>query len=310
MNTVYVAGSVNMDLVATSLRLPRPGETVPATGFARHPGGKGANQAVAAAKLGASVVLAGRVGQDPFGVELREFLRNQGVDVEHVRATDQAATGVALITVDTEGENTIVVAAGSNALLGPNDVRALPLVAGDIALAQLEVPLGTVESFFDHARGRGATTLLNAAPALALPAALLDLVDVLIVNEVELATYSNGTASEGEPARVLDAAERLRRSPQQTIVVTLGRHGAVAISSSERSRVAGHVVDVVDTTGAGDAFVGAYAAALADGSRLEGALEKANAAGAYAVGRAGAAESSPDSAQLTAWQKTLARALR
>lgn len=294
-----------MDLVATTERLPRAGETVPGSGFSRHPGGKGANQAVAAAKLGAHVVLVGRVGQDAFGDELRVFLRAQGIDVTLILATEQAPTGVALITVDATGQNAIVVAPGSNAWLSPGDVAELQLRLGDIALAQLEVPSHTVAAFFEAARSRGATTLLNAAPALELARPLLELVDVLVVNELELASYLGLHAIEGDPVRVLDAAERLRQSARQTVVVTLGPRGAVAISNQRRHHVPGYVVDVVDTTGAGDAFVGALAATLAGGASFESALENANAAGAYAVGRAGAAESSPLAAQLTEWRKTL-----
>jgi ribokinase len=245
------------------------------------------------------------VGNDAFGAELLEFLRLQGIDTELLHATEQAPTGVALITVDATGQNTIVVVPGSNALLLPSDVAEVPLQRGDIALAQLEIPRDTVASFFETARSRGATTLLNAAPALALPRPLLELVDVLVVNELELASYSDVPAIEREPERILAAAERLRCSAQQTIVVTLGPQGAVAISNNRRLHLAGHVVDVVDTTGAGDAFVGALAAALAVDASVESALQSANAAGAYAVGRAGAAESSANSAQLAEWRKTL-----
>jgi ribokinase len=230
-------------------------------------------------------------------------LRRQGVDIALVRATEQAPTGVALITVDAEGQNTIVVAPGSNAWLTASDVAGLPLQVGDIALAQLEAPLETVACFLAAARAQGAKTLLNASPAIALPSSLLETVDVLIVNELELASYLGLPEIANEPARVLDAAERLRTSARQSVIVTLGREGAVAVSNDQRIYSPSHAVDVVDTTGAGDAFVGALAATLIEGASLESALENANAAGAYAVGLAGAAESSPSAAQLSEWRR-------
>lgn len=296
MGSVYVAGSVNLDLVAESARLPQPGETVLGRAFRRSPGGKGANQAVAAVKLGAEVVLVGKVGADPFGAELREYLRQQGVDAERVGIAD-APTGVALIVVDERGENTIVVVPGANDALTPEDVAALPLTSEDVALSQLETPGPTIARFFERAKQVGATTVLNAAPARLDQAHVLDAADVLLVNETELSLFGGGHASV-EPADAIVAAGGLRRRASQTVIVTLGGRGAVAVGEGPPLFVAGHPVSVVDTTGAGDAFAGALAASLSQGQPLRRALERANAAGALSVGRAGAALSSPTAAEL------------
>lgn len=292
MANVVVAGSINMDLVAVADALPRPGETALGRSFARHPGGKGANQAVASAKMGASTRLLAKVGADPFGVELRDFLHGQGVDTTGVTAAT-VATGTALILVDGAGENCIVVVPGANERLEPSDVAELPLSAQDVALTQFEIPPATVERFLLNAQQRGATRLLNPAPARPEYSRLLELADIVLVNETELALYSDQNRVESEPERALELAERVRRRPEQVVVVTLGARGAVALQASERIILDGHRVVAVDTTGAGDTFAGALAASLADGAALTRALEIANAAAAISVQRPGAATSSP-----------------
>ena len=184
MGHVFVAGSINMDVVATAERHPRIGETVAGQAVLYFPGGKGANQAVSAAKLGAQVALIGRLGRDTFGDELKAFLRAQGIDLSFVRQTAETHSGTALITV-ANADNTIVVVPGANALVGVADVEA-PLAKGDIAVSQFEIPLPTIAAFFARARAAGATTILNPAPAMAFGRELLDLVDILILNETEL----------------------------------------------------------------------------------------------------------------------------
>jgi ribokinase len=301
MRTIYVAGSVNVDLVALAERLPRPGETVAGHGFARHAGGKGANQAMAAAKLGGRVALVAKVGDDALGAELCELLAAHGVDVQRVQRVAEVSTGVALITVAASGQNAIVVVPGANACLAPSDVEGLPFTSGDVAVAQLEIPLEAVEQFMVSARAAGATTILNAAPARSVPSALLDATDVLVVNETELAHFAELSHVPSDATTALEAARRLRRRSDQVVIVTLGAQGAVAALNGGSLQVPGHRVTAVDTTGAGDTFTGAMAAALADALPLPQALERANAAAAYSVERAGAAESSPTSAQLAAW---------
>jgi ribokinase len=301
MQSIFVAGSVNVDLVALAERLPQPGETVAGRSFARHAGGKGANQATAAAKLGGRVSLVARVGGDGFGAELRELLAAHGVDIRRVQAVPEIATGAALIVVAESGQNAIVVVPGANACLSAHDVDNLPFARGDVALAQLEIPLATVEQFFIGARAAGATTILNAAPAQPLSGCLLDATDVLVVNETELALLAGLTHVPSDPTTALEAAQVLRKRPDQLVIVTLGAEGAVAAWEGATLHVPGQRVVAVDTTGAGDTFIGAMAVALAEAVPLPQALAKANAAAAYCVERVGAAESSPTSAELTAW---------
>src|SRR4029077_13636995 len=185
MGRVFVAGSINMDVVATAERHPQVGETVAGTAVLYFPGGKGANQAVSAAKLGAPPTLIGRLGADAFGKELRTFLAAQGVDLAFVKDTAEAHTGTALITV-ANADNTIVVVPGANALVSAEDVGIPVLAKGDVAVSQFEIPLPTIAAFFERARAAGATTILNPAPAIKFGQALLDLVDVLVLNETEL----------------------------------------------------------------------------------------------------------------------------
>lgn len=293
---VIVAGSINMDVVVQTARLPRIGETVAGSAVAFHPGGKGANQAVAAARLGASTMLVGRVGADAFGKELVAFLAATGVDLTHAGSVD-SPTGTALITL-VDSDNAIVVVPGANADLSPADV-GLPLAAGDVLVSQLEIPLATIAAFFAPAAAAGARTILNAAPALPSAPALFNLVDILVVNETELASLSGHALEASDPvARFVAAARSLRARPDQAICVTLGRRGVVALIGNEALEVAGHAVEAVDTTGAGDCFVGALAAELAAGRTLQDALHFANAAAAICVQRKGAGPSMPTRAEV------------
>jgi ribokinase len=268
MGRVFVAGSINMDVVATAERHPRVGETVAGREVLYFPGGKGANQAVAAAKLGAPTTLIGRLGQDAFGAELRAFLARQGVDVSQVRDTPGVHTGTAIITL-ADADNTIVVIPGANGRLTADDVATVPLAKGDIAVSQFEIPLPAVAAFFQSAQNAGATTILNPAPAQRFGADLLALVDVLVLNETELGLLTSREFSdEDDPARFVDAARSLQTRISQIICVTLGRRGVLAIGEGEALLVPGCTVKAVDTTGAGDCFVGALAAQLAQGVSL------------------------------------------
>jgi|SRR6188768_31971 len=297
MGSVFVTGSINLDLVAVADSLPRPGQTLLGRDFARHPGGKGANQAVASARLGARTALVGKVGADPFGAELRAFLSAQGVDTSRV-GTAEVATGVALILVDRAGENSIVVVPGANGCLTPEDVSELPFATGDVALSQFETPAATVERFLVRARENGATTVLNPAPALLEHAELLELADILLLNESELALFSGTPTLGPELDDIFETAARVRRRTDQQLIVTLGSRGALAIAGALRLQVHGYAVTAIDTTGAGDTFAGALAAKLAEQSTLAHALGAANAAAAYSVQRAGAATSSPTTSEL------------
>ncbi|WP_027525521.1 ribokinase [Bradyrhizobium sp. Ec3.3] len=300
MGRVFVAGSINMDVVATADRHPRVGETVAGKQVLYFPGGKGANQAVAASRLGAPTTLIGRLGKDSFGAELKAFLAGQGIDLSYVQETAEAHTGTAIITV-AKADNTIVVIPGTNALVSAEDVGVVPLLKGDVAVSQFEIPLPTIAAFFGRARAAQARTLLNPAPAQKFSRDLLELVDVLVLNETELGLLADVALSDSDDiARILDAARRLQASQDQTICVTLGKRGVVALAGREELIVPGRVVQAIDTTGAGDCFVGALAARLADGAPLRDALAFANAAASISVQRMGAGPSMPTAEEVSA----------
>jgi ribokinase len=298
MGRVFVAGSINMDVVATADRHPRIGETVAGHQVLYFPGGKGANQAVAAAKLGAAVTLIGQLGKDAFGDELKTFLAAQGIDLGPVRQTGNAHTGTAIITV-ADADNTIVIVPGANALVGPADVEALLLAKGDIAVSQFEIPLPAIAAFFKRARAAGATTILNPAPAIEFDRELLGLVDILILNESELGLLAGTELRDTDDDQHFIGAARAVQARRDTVVcVTLGKRGVLALVDGEPLVIPGRVVGAVDTTGAGDCFVGAVAAQLAAGDAIRDALEYANAAASISVQRMGAAPSMPTAAEV------------
>jgi ribokinase len=298
MARVFVAGSINMDVVATADRHPQVGETVAGTAVLYFPGGKGANQAVSAAKLGAPSTLIGRLGADAFGKELRTFLAAQGIDLTFVKDTAEAHTGTALITI-ANADNTIVVVPGANALVSAEDVGAAALAKGDVAVSQFEIPLPTIAAFFARARAAGATTILNPAPAIKFGRELLDLVDVLVLNETELGVLAGVALRDSDDdARFVEAIRLLQTRPDQTVCVTLGRRGVLAVIDGQASVIAGRAVKALDTTGAGDCLVGALAAQLAGGKSIHDALTYANAAASICVQRMGAAPSMPTAAEV------------
>lgn len=297
---ITIVGSLNMDLVIKAPRLPEMGETVTGGEFSTFPGGKGANQAVAAARLGAQVAMIGAVGGDTFGTALREGLEREGVDVTPLVVEHSAASGVALITVGPRGQNTIVVAPGANWRLTPRQVEAArEVIAGSqILLVQLEISLETVVRAVEIAHGAGRRVVLDPAPApsAALPAHLLRMVDVINPNEIEAKALTGIAAVDDRSAR--EAAERLLEMGCRTAVIKLGARGAYAATEGLRLHVPGIPVNAVDATAAGDAFAGALAVALAEDRSLPDAVHFANAAAAISVTRMGAQPSLPRRAEV------------
>lgn len=291
---VLVMGSLNMDLSVTVSALPRPGETVLAESITRQPGGKGANQAVAAARLGGDVQMIGRLGDDDLARRIRAVLHEAGVDTRHVRTAD-AATGQAFVTVDARGENVIVVSSGANGQITPSaiDLDADVLRSARIAVTQLETPLDSVERFARHCTDFGVDLLLNAAPYREITPDLLGRCRYLVLNQDEASSLTGvDVADRGSAVQALVAARRLGAD---TVVITLGGDGCMAVHGPQLFELDAFDVPVVDTTGAGDAFVGAFAVALAEGLDFAEALRFAAAAGATACAHAGAQSlTSPD----------------
>ena len=281
-------GSLNMDLVVTVPHLPRPGETVLGERLGRYPGGKGANQAVAAARLGGQVAMVGRVGADDFGPELVENLTANGVDASGVEPDNSAATGAALIFVGPEGQNMIAVAPGANGRLDKVDIaRAVAtLQSGDVLVMQLEIPMAVITPAAVAARRAGGRVLLNAAPAQRLDQGLLEQVDTLVVNEREASDLVN----EASPEAMVQA---LHAIGPRIAIVTLGPAGSVYCDETGVHRVEPFHVKSIDATGAGDAFVGALAVGLANGLPVQAAMRFANAAGAAATTLLGAQAALP-----------------
>ena len=289
MPKIAVVGSLNLDLVVPVPHHPRPGETVLGGALAEHPGGKGANQAVAAARLGAQVAMVGMVGADAVGGRLRAALAAERVDVERVLVAEGSASGQALVAVNTSsGENSIIVSPGANGALTPEHCAAAGALLRDaqVTLLQQEVPAATVEA---AARLAGGLVLLNPAPARELPRGLLEMVDVLVPNRRELAALVGSPLPDLHA--VADAARTL--GGPAAVVVTLGADGALLCAEGAVHVVPPLPVEAVDTTAAGDAFCGALACALAEGRALHEAVRLANAAAALATTRAGAQPSLP-----------------
>ena len=288
MADVFVVGSINQDFVLSVERRPEPGETVTQAQLSKGNGGKGANQAAAAALLGADVTFLGRVGDDGFGEPLVEALAGKGVDTSLIQASPDSSTGTAFITLTPDGENAITVAPGANRSLTAKDVDDASDGIGDarVLVAQMEVPCEVVLRAVGVAARRGTRALVNLAPTREVPRELLEKLDPLVVNEHE-AAFLLGEKVEGVDGALSAAPELLALGPK-AVVITLGREGAVFANGELTEHVASPEVEVVDTTGAGDAFVGALAARLAGDSSLEDAVAYAVRAGAAAVTREGA----------------------
>ncbi len=299
---IVVAGSLNADLVQRVERFPSAGETVVGSDLSIVPGGKGANQACAAALLGGNVKMIGQVGNDPFGPILIDSLARANVDVSCIQVS-ATATGTASILVSASGENLIVISPGANGTLTPDAIagRLAAIEPESILLTQLEVPLATTELCLRMARERKALTIFDPAPAQALPPELLASVDFLTPNQTEAALLlgSNREIESYEDAEQA-SHELLARGPS-VVILKLGRLGAVVATRDALYRVPGFAVKALDSTAAGDTFNGALAAALAEGRPLEQAIQFANAAGAISVTRHGAQSSIPHRAEVDAF---------
>lgn len=290
--TVEILGSLNLDVSFSCAALPGPGETVLCSRVVSGPGGKGLNQAVAARRAGANVRMTGAVGADSNGAALLSFLQNEGIDTEGIAQLSDVATGLAHIVVDQSGENSIVVASGAN-----QRASARPAAASDagprVYLAQLEIGLQSVAAFLSEGRAAGGTTILNAAPAISEASEIFTAVDILIVNEHELAQFADTSCSSAEEASITQAARKIIRHSDQTIIVTLGAAGTQIVDSSSTLRVAAYAAVVVDTTGAGDCFCGVLAASIANGIPIADAVRRGNRAASLAVQNPGAAGAMP-----------------
>lgn len=300
---VCVVGSANMDLTFRTSRLPRPGETLAGRSFQTGFGGKGANQAVMAARLGAQVHLIARVGRDAFGEQTVRHLREQGIDIAHIERDAEQPTGVAAIAVDDTGQNCILLVAGANGRLSPQDVRAAAAVieSAGVLLAQLEVPSAATLEAFRIARAASVRTILNPAPAAPLPAELLALTDLCIPNETE-AELLTGQRS-ANPAEAEAAARRLQERGPDTVLVTMGAQGVLLVEGQTVEHLAAVPVMALDASGAGDAFIGSLAVFLIEGLSLREAARQANAAAALSVTRPGTQASFPTRGEIDAFRK-------
>ena len=314
MSDIVVVGSLNMDLVVQASRMPEAGETIAGNDFQLISGGKGANQAVAAARMGSGVSgsrvsgsfvsMVGRVGGDPFGETLRQGLDQEGIDVSRVRVDRDAGTGTALIVVDDAGENRIIIVAGANGRVSQQDLdgaRSL-ITAAKVLVMQFEIPLDTVARALTMAREAGVTVILNPAPAYEVPLSFLAGVSVVVLNETESELITGIAVDDRHTAQV--AGQLLHESGVRIAIFTLGVRGAFVSHDEDLQHAPGYAVEAVDTTAAGDAFVGALAASMARGEPLAQAVRQANAAGALTVTRFGAQPSLPTAEEVEVFLAT------
>lgn len=293
MSKIVVVGSSNTDLIVRAERLPLPGETVLGGEFFTAAGGKGANQAVAAARLGAATTFVARLGADAYGQAALSNFQQDGLETRYIKVDEGVPSGIALIVVDVVGHNLITVAPGANARLTSKDVEAArpAFSEAQVLLLQLETPLETVLAAARLGHTHALTVILNPAPAQALPLEIYTLVDILTPNETEAQVLTG----ESEPEQ---AAQKLLGWGVKTVIITLGEAGALCATQNQVERIAGFSVPVVDTTAAGDAFNGGLAVALARGEALPAAIRFANAVAALSVTKAGAQPSLPSAASV------------
>jgi ribokinase len=287
-----------MDIVATVARHPVPGETISGSTLSYYPGGKGANQAIASARAGGRVEMLGFVGNDAFAPQLLAFLDNNSVDTTNVVQLPEGSSGTALIVVDAEGENSIVVIPGANAAPTPDYIRKHAHVeSGDVLIAQFETPVSATTEFFSIGKQNNATCILNPAPAADIPRQLIGLVDVLVLNETELSLLTSSTITDHASAELIrqSLATLQLLGFAGTLVITLGAEGAISVTSTgDIAAFAGRPVAAIDTTGAGDCFVGYLASGLAAGRPLDDSMALANVAASLCVQRRGAGPSMPE----------------
>ena len=293
MSEIIVLGSLNMDLVVKAERTPEAGETLPGQFFQTIPGGKGANQAAAAAKLGGDVAMVGRVGKDDFGKSLVAALQDVGVDTSSVKTDANHSTGIAMITVEASGENRILIVAGANGQVSTDDVDALrpALTEAKALVLQMEIPFATIEYALDVAPELDLLTVLNLAPAYPLSDEMLKKIDVLILNESEARLLSNIPVVDVDSAK--SACSALHARGANTVIVTLGAAGSVLSASQHVSVHPAYRVDVVDTTAAGDAFIAGFVVSLLETDDPIQSIQYANAVGALTVTKLGAQVSLP-----------------
>ena len=291
MSNIIVVGSLNADLVVRTPRFPQPGETISGEDLQIIPGGKGANQAVAAARQGTPTAMVGRVGNDSFGPELIGNLRQNGVDTSHVQVDSESATGTAIIVVDEKGQNSIVLSPGGNGRVTPADLDNLSFADASLLLLQLEIPVAAVLAAVKRAKESGLRVLLNPAPARPLPEELLSLPDFIVPNESELSLLTELPVQDIPSAE--KAAKTLLERGIQNVIVTLGANGALIVNRELTKHIPSFKVDVVDTTAAGDAFIGGFASALLQNKSMEEAVQYGCACGALAATKFGAQPSLP-----------------
>jgi ribokinase len=301
---ILIVGSINMDLVVKAPKIPAPGENVFGSDFQMIPGGKGANQAVGVARLGCRALMSGRVGRDGFGDTLLAGLREAGVDTAGVERDEHARTGIALITVEDAGENSIVIATGANGRFSSQSIgRLTDAMRGvDLVLLQLELPLDPVAEVIDAARGLGKPVVLDAGPPCTEPRPQFFNVTVLTPNEAEAQAMSGRPITDAASAR--DVARHLLRKGPEAVILKLGKDGALLAKGGQEQFFPAHKVDAVDTTAAGDAFSAALCVAMVEGRPLEDAVRFANGAGALAVTKLGAQPSLPTRKELEAFLST------
>jgi ribokinase len=298
---ILVIGSLNMDLVVKTTRLPKPGETIQGEGLRRIPGGKGANQAVAAAKLGKDVHMVGRVGEDSFGQSLISGLSQHGVDTKNVIVDPDAPTGTAVILVDELGENCIVISSGSNGKVTKGDINNIAdeIKRARVILLQFEIPIEAVEQAINIAHENGVYIILNPAPANEISQEIIGKVDLLVPNETEASLLTGIEVTDKETAA--QAGGRLLAQGVKTVIITLGKEGAKMVTDEGVTHIAAHDVEAIDTTAAGDAFVGGLATALVDNLPLPEAVKYGCSTGTLATTKLGAQTSLPDKEEVDAF---------
>ncbi|WP_156308095.1 ribokinase [Sphingobacterium endophyticum] len=292
-NKILVVGSTNMDMVVKTNHIPKPGETVLGGTFFMNPGGKGANQAVAVSRLGGEVVFISKIGNDIFGKQSSKIFGDEGINIGGIYAEVNSPSGIALITVDKHGENSIVVAPGSNSFLDKNNVKDAidKFPESEILLVQLEIPIETVKFAIELAFERKIRVILNPAPVNPEILSILNLVDIITPNAQEASTLANYPVEDLESAKI--AAKKIRELGVNTIIITLGKEGALVYDQDNYYMIEAPIVDAVDTTAAGDVFNGALAVALAEGKEMKHAVTFACRCAAISVTKMGAQSSIP-----------------